>query len=318
MASRALANRTAAIHRLKAREAAVASSQDAADHAADEAAAHDRVRQEVSEEAYEASLALYLEREGAVRNAPDFVSFSQLEPEAQAAVVLQLEAAEVVVQQGAWAWLPDTQELEELEGDELQHRNGAQAVLLAEAHAVEGGEALQLAALAELPPPGSESDQALQLAAAAEAAAAAATHAAVIAAQALANSQDAVAFEEEALHQQAAAAEGQGGAALPMPPAQQLAEPAIAGGRWSTDSALAVAYQASSRISRKVPKKAVGAWSEAATKSLRRVVASAKRKDPQGVYCKLLLEFLTLPRLLLSLGSRATNHKRQPGFANPV
>jgi hypothetical protein len=57
---------------------------------------------------------------------------------------------------------------------------------------------------------------------------------------------------------------------------------------------------------------------EAATKSLSRVVAPAKRKDPQEVYNKLRLEHLTLPRLLLSLGSRATNHKRQPGFANPV
>ena len=313
-AARSLANRADSIHRRMAGEAVAASSQDAAAHSA---VIHDRLRQEVSEEAYEASLALYLEREGAVRNAPDFVSFSQLEPEAQAAVVLQLEAAAVDVQQGAWAWLPDTQELEELEGDGLQQRNDVQAVLIAEAQAFEGGEALQLAVLAEVPPPGGGGDQALQLAAAAEAAAGSAVQVAEAAAQAGADSQDAVAFEEEALHQQAAA-EGQGGAALPMPPAQQLAEPAIAGGRWSTDSALAVAYQASSRISRKVPKKAVGAWSEAATKSLRRVVASAKRKDPQGVYCKLLLEFLTLPRLLLSLGSRATNPKLRPGFADPV
>jgi hypothetical protein len=36
------------------------------------------------------------------------------------------------------------------------------------------------------------------------------------------------------------------------------------------------------------------------------------------VYSKLLFEFMTLPRLLLSLGSRATNPKLRPGFADPV
>jgi hypothetical protein len=63
-------------------------------------------------------------------------------------------------------------------------------------------------------------------------------------------------------------------------------------------------------ISRKVPKKAVGAWSEAATNimSLRRVVSSARRKEQEGVYAKLLLEFVTLPCLLLSL--RAYSRRR--------